>query len=97
MAFLKIILMAAMPFVAMPLVSTKISTLHSGSSSLQSSANAQATENVIPNQSHGSTIYKTESDFPDFMKKSMELEIERPTFAPNYNANVNESRKYLEV
>jgi hypothetical protein len=97
MAFLKIIIMAVLPFVAMPLVSTNNATLHSGSRNMVAAASASTAQNPVANKSRGSTIYKTENEFPEFMKKMMELESAQPSFAPDYISHVTESRKYLEV
>jgi hypothetical protein len=97
MAFLKIIIMAALPFVAMPLVSTNKVALYSGSHNIVAAASASTVQNPVANKSRGSTIYKTESEFPEFMKKMMELKNSQSVFAPDYNSNVTETRKYLEV
>jgi hypothetical protein len=95
MAFLKIAIMAALPFVAMPLVSSDNAIQHSGSrNSITSGSTAQ---NSVANKLRGSAIYKTESEFPDFMREMMEFESAQPPFVPDNNSDVIEIRKYLEV
>jgi hypothetical protein len=67
MGIIKIGMLALAPFVLMPLVSGNFKLQES--LAVQAIASSDATLVGTPTF-HGSVLYKTETDFPDFMKKS---------------------------
>jgi hypothetical protein len=94
MAILKILLFATMPFIISPLVSSHLHVPNTHIAGLNVSNIIEATK---LKRHHGSTIYKSETDIPDFLKRSNGTIDSQPLFTPDYNISVGENRKYLEV
>jgi hypothetical protein len=97
MAIVKIVLLAAMPFIAAPFVSTQSGVISATKSSLDSAASGIASDSQSFKTHNETTIYKSQSDGPDFMDRHVQDSDDPLLFAPSYKASVSESRKYLEV
>jgi hypothetical protein len=88
MSIIKIGMLALAPFVLMPLVSGNFKLQESPA--VQAIASSDATL-VGTTTSHGSVLYKTETDFPDFMKKSSLLATPYPPAISPYRQVSNQT------